>query len=93
MIESTIIIIGWAGFIFCTVAYLLLNIRLVRFDGVLYQVLNVTGGLGLVISAVYFHDLPNIAANAMWIVIGVFGIFRYAGQLRKTGKKHGVGNP
>ncbi|WP_257670655.1 CBU_0592 family membrane protein [Parapedobacter tibetensis] len=90
MTESTVTIIGWLGFIFCTVAYLLLNIRAIRFDGVLFQSLNVIGGLGLVISAIYFDDNPNIAANSVWMLIAVFGIIRYAKKRSTLHKKDGV---
>ena len=78
MTEATVTIIGWLGFIFCTVAYLLLNVRVLRFDGALYQVLNAIGGLGLVISAFYFADTPNLAANGMWVLIALFGLVRYS---------------
>ncbi|MGK6349943.1 CBU_0592 family membrane protein [Parapedobacter sp. DT-150] len=90
MAASAITAIGWLGFIFCTVAYLLLNTRMIRFDGALYQVLNAIGGLGLVISAIYFNDGPNIAANIVWVLIAVFGIFRYAKKLRGLRKKRNI---
>lgn len=76
--ETTITIIGWLGFIFCTLAFLLLNLKVLRFDNPLYQVLNVIGALGLVTSAFYFDDAPNLAANGVWALIALFGIFRYS---------------
>lgn len=90
MTQSAITIIGWLGFIFCTIAYLLLNTRMIRFDGAPYQVLNAIGGLGLVISAIYFNDGPNIAANIVWVLIAAFGIFRYSKKLRSLRKKRGI---
>ena len=84
MTESTITIIGWLGFIFCTVAYLLLNLKVLRFDSPIYQVLNVIGGIGLVISALYFDDTPNLAANGIWVLIALFGVFRYSRQLSRS---------
>ncbi|SEK18132.1 CBU_0592 family membrane protein [Parapedobacter koreensis] len=90
MTESTITIIGWLGFVFCTVAYLLLNLRKIRFDGVGYQVLNAIGGLGLVISAIYFRDHPNIAANSVWVLIALFGILSYSKKSRSLRKKRSV---
>lgn len=90
MTESTVTIIGWLGFIFCTLAYLLLNTKAVRFDSILFQTLNVVGGLGLVISAVYFNDNPNIAANSIWVLIGVFGMVRYSKKLRILRKGRGI---
>ncbi|SFC77758.1 hypothetical protein SAMN05421747_12510 [Parapedobacter composti] len=46
MTASTVTIIGWLGFIFCTIAYLLLNLKTLRFDHPAYQLLNVVGGVG-----------------------------------------------
>lgn len=85
--ETTVTIIGWLGFIFCTLAFLLLNLKVLRFDNPLYQVLNVIGGVGLVISAFYFDDSPNLAANGVWVLIALFGIFRYSRRLTGFRKK------
>lgn len=83
-------IIGWLGFIFCSLAYLLLNLTVLQFNDRLYQVLNVIGGIGLVISACYFRDMPNIAANGIWVLIALFGIIRYfrqhSGVRRRSGR-------
>ncbi|RQP16666.1 MAG: hypothetical protein EAS52_11115 [Parapedobacter sp.] len=90
MTDATVTIIGWVGFIFCTTAYLLLNFKVLRFDGTRYQVLNVIGGLGLVISAFYFDDAPNLAANGLWVLIGLFGVFRYSKRLSRLRKSNRV---
>lgn len=83
MSEETVTIIGWLGFVFCSVAFLLLNLKLLRFDSLPYQILNVLGGTGLVISAFYFADAPNLAANSMWVLIALFGTFRYSRKLSR----------
>ncbi|MBO9621023.1 MAG: hypothetical protein J7539_18550, partial [Niabella sp.] len=70
-------IAGWIGFGSCTIAYLLLNFRCVRFDGWVFQGLNLIGGVGLAIKAFDLHDLPNIFANALWGLIAVIGIVKY----------------
>lgn len=92
MTETVINAIGWLGFLFCTVAYLLLNVRILRFDGVLYQALNVIGGVGLVVSAFYFADTPNLAANAMWVLIALFGVIRYGRELVALRKRKRIGD-
>lgn len=88
MTETTVTIIGWLGFIFCSLAYLLLNLKVLRFDNPIYQVLNVIGGIGLVISACYFEDAPNLAANGIWVLIALFGIIRYS-QQRSSERRRG----
>lgn len=84
MNEDTITIIGWLGFIFCSLAFLLLNLKALKFDSLPYQILNVLGGTGLVISAFYFADTPNLAANLVWVLIALFGVIRYSRQLSKS---------
>ncbi len=76
MIENIISITGWLGVLSCTTGFLLLNMRLLRFDEVTYQLINMFGGICLVSSAVYYGDQPNIAANSLWIIIAVYGLFR-----------------
>ncbi|WP_436410308.1 CBU_0592 family membrane protein [Parapedobacter flavus] len=89
MTETTVTIIGWLGFIFCSLAYLLLNLKILRFDNPLYQILNVIGGVGLVISAWYFKDSPNLAANGIWVLIALFGIIRYSRQRSSMRRRDG----
>lgn len=91
MTESTVTMIGWLGFVFCTLAFLLLNLRVLRFDSLPYQILNVIGGTGLVVSAFYFSDGPNMAANAVWVLIALFGAFRYSGKLFRRRKGGTIG--
>jgi len=74
--ESLISIIGWIGVTFCTIGFLLLNTKTVRFDSWIYQAINVIGGLGLVISALYFHDMPNITSNSIWVIIALYGLLK-----------------
>jgi len=76
--EYIILVCGWLGFILCSLAYLLLNFKIIRFDSPLYQLLNLLGGIGLVVSAYFFDDLPNLAANSLWVLIAIFGVINYS---------------
>ncbi|WP_084490309.1 CBU_0592 family membrane protein [Niabella ginsenosidivorans] len=69
--------IGWIGLGSCTLAYLLLNLKYIRFDGWLFQALNLLGGAGLAIKALDFDDTPNFLANCLWLVIACFGMIKY----------------
>ncbi|WP_443020419.1 CBU_0592 family membrane protein [Sphingobacterium sp. SYP-B4668] len=86
MEEPIVLTIGWIGFIFCSSAYMLLNIRIIRFDGIVYQLLNIVGGICLVVSASFFSDIPNTAANILWVFIALFGIIRYSKSFRSSKK-------
>ena len=74
--ENFVALIGWIGVSCCTIGFLLLNLKLLSFDSWKYQMINIIGGLGLVTSAIYFRDMPNITSNAMWVIIAVFGLYK-----------------
>jgi len=80
-------IIGWIGVVFCTLGFLLLNTKTIRFDSWIYQGINIIGGLGLVISAVYFRDMPNITSNSMWVIIAVYGLCKPYFSKNRIGKE------
>ncbi|OQP63902.1 hypothetical protein A3860_23515 [Niastella vici] len=69
--------IGWIGFASCVIAYFLLNIGYIRFNGWPFQLLNLLGGTGLAIKAYQLHDVPNMLANGLWGLIAVGGIIKY----------------
>lgn len=74
--EITVTILGWMGVTFCTLGFLLLNTKMLNFDSWIYQAINILGGFGLVVSALYFHDLPNITSNSIWIIIALYGLLK-----------------
>lgn len=67
--------IGWAGSFFYIIAYFLLSIRKLQADKWPYQLLNILGGICLVISSWSLRDHPSIFLNAVWAAIGLFAIF------------------
>jgi hypothetical protein len=71
--------VGWLGVILCTLGYLLLSINIIRAESRLFQSLNILGGFCLATTAVNAHDLPNAAANILWVFIGLYAFSR---QLR-----------
>jgi len=69
-------VIGWSGVVFCTLGYLLLSLKTIRADSLPFQLLNIAGGLCLAVTAVDTHDLPNAAANILWMSIGLYALSR-----------------
>ncbi|WP_090974616.1 hypothetical protein [Parapedobacter composti] len=49
--------------------------------------MNVVGGVGLVISALYFDVPPNLAANAVWVLIALFNVIRYTTAKRSARRR------
>ena len=67
-------LIGWSGVLFCTLGYLLLSMKVIKSDSLSFQILNVLGGGCLAITAIDTNDLPNVAANLLWMGIGLYAL-------------------
>jgi len=68
-------IIGWLGALLFIVAYLLLSVGKLRADRLLFQLMNIAGGVCLVVNSVHTHDYPSVITNLIWAGIGVFAIY------------------
>lgn len=78
--------IGWLGVILCTLGYLLLSMKVIKAESLSFQLLNIIGGLCLVATALETHDLPNAAANLLWMFIGVYSLTRHLRDRTKVSK-------
>ena len=76
MFNLIITSIGWLGVVLCTLGYLLLSMKVIDADSIWFQLLNIFGGLFLVATAVETSDLPNAAANLLWMFIGIYALGR-----------------
>jgi hypothetical protein len=68
-------VIGWAGAGFFIIAYFFLSIKRLKPDRLVYQLLNITGGVCLVVNSFHTHDYPSVFTNLIWAGIGVFAIY------------------
>jgi len=66
--------IGWLGVLLCTLGYLLLSLKVIKAESWTFQLLNVVGGLCLALTALDTSDLPNAAANLLWMTIGIYAL-------------------
>ena len=67
-------IIGWIGSFTFIISYLLLSTEKLEANKLPYQLMNVIGGICLVISAYGSHDKPNLFTNLVWVCIGLYAI-------------------
>jgi len=67
--------IGWIGAFLYIAAYFLLSIKKLTADKLIYQLMNIFGGLCLIINSYHQHDNPSMVTNAVWASIGLFAIF------------------
>ena len=79
--------VGYLGVILVLAAFFLLQARRLRGDGPIYQLMNIGGAVGVLISLSFSQD-PTINWLALvmqlaWIAIGVFGIV-YSLRLRRA---------
>jgi hypothetical protein len=68
-------VIGWAGAGLFIVAYFFLSIKRLKPDRLVYQLLNITGGICLVVNSFHTHDYPSVFTNLIWAGIGLFAIY------------------
>lgn len=74
MIQLTVDIIGWIGSIEVITAFALINARKITSRSILYQWLNLTGALFLIINTVYYGAYPSTFINIVWVGIAVYGL-------------------
>ena len=87
--------VGYIGVFFVLLAYLLLQAHKIRGNGLIYQLLNVFGAIGVILSLVFgLGQLigPAFLMELAWIIIGVFGIV-HGTRLRQRAREKGQNMP
>jgi hypothetical protein len=67
---------GWYGMLSLIVAYGLASFGVIEGEGLVYQILNLTGGIGLIVVAASKGVVQSVLLNIFWILIGVVTISR-----------------
>ena len=67
---------GWYGMIALIVAYFLVSFGIIDGEGLAFQLMNLTGGVGLLIVAASKHVVQSVILNFFWASIGVIAIIR-----------------
>lgn len=68
-------VIGWTGAFLYVTAYFLLSIKKLHADDVTYQLMNIFGGLCLIVNSFHQNDYPSMFTNLVWAGIGIFAIY------------------
>lgn len=71
----TVEIIGWFGAFCILLGYFLVSTKKVKGDASSYQVINLLGGISLIINAYYNHAWPLVGLNFIWIIIAIKSLF------------------
>jgi len=69
-------IIGWVGSIEVILAYALNSYQKLKSDSVIFQMLNLTGGIFLIINTIYYHAYPSAFINVVWVMIAFVALTR-----------------
>jgi hypothetical protein len=76
MKQKLIDIIGWYGVLAILVAYGLVTFNVVVAKSFPYQLLNLTGAVGLVIVALSHQDKQPAALNIVWSLVAAIAIIQ-----------------
>ncbi|MBN8653042.1 MAG: hypothetical protein J0L67_16540 [Cytophagales bacterium] len=82
--EVWITAMGWIGSVAVIAAYALNSLQKIKSDSLIFQVLNLTGAVLLIINSVFKEAYPFTFINTVWAVIAVVAIFR---MMRKPAVK------
>ena len=69
-------VIGWIGSVEVILAYALISSEKVDSKSTLYQFLNLTGAVFLIVNTIYYGAYPSTAINIVWVVIAIVALWR-----------------
>lgn len=68
-------LVGWYGVVAILVAYALLSFGVITSNSLIYQILNGTGALGIVLDALKDKNYQPAVLNTVWAIIAIIAIF------------------
>ncbi len=74
--ERLIQVAGWYGVLAILCAYILLSLGILAPTALPYQLLNLTGALGIIIETRYRRDLQPLVLNIVWLCAAAVALFR-----------------
>lgn len=74
--KRSIELLGWYGVSAIVTAYILVSFEIVAANSWQYQLLNLTGALGIIVDAVSKNDRQPAVLNIFWAVIALFALAR-----------------
>ena len=77
--------VGYVGVVMVILAFLLLQARKLHGTGLTYQLLNVFGAFGVLLSLTFgARNVPALLLEIAWVLISVYGIARSARARREA---------
>ena len=78
MIALLFDIVGMAGTFLVVAAFFLLQLNKASPTGLLYNIMNLTGAILLLISLCYNFNLASFVIEIFWIAASLIGLYKYA---------------
>jgi hypothetical protein len=69
-------VIGWYGTIAIVLAYALVSFQVIASNGVVFQLLNLTGAIGIITISVIKGVRQSVVLNIFWAIIAVVALTR-----------------
>ncbi len=69
-------IAGWSGALAIVRAYALVSFNAIPADGWIFQILNLTGALGIIVISLIKGVRQSVALNTFWAIIAVVALIR-----------------
>jgi hypothetical protein len=69
-------ILGWIGSIEVIIAYGLNSYQKLKSDSNVFQFLNLTGAIFLIVNTVYYGAYPSTFINIVWVLIAAVALIR-----------------
>ncbi len=66
---------GWIGMVLIICAYGLSSFQIISITSSVYQILNLLGSTGIVVTAYHNRDNPAMVLNIIWAMIAVISLF------------------
>lgn len=74
--EVLSILAGWTGMVLLVLAYALLSAKKLSSHSLGYNLLNLLGGIGLLVNTISGKSWPAAALNALWAIIALITLFK-----------------
>ena len=76
MIKKFHEVLGWYGVMAILGAYFLLTINVFSSENLVYQSLNLTGSIGILLDAYFQKNYQPVVLNIFWAIIAIWGIIQ-----------------
>lgn len=69
-------IAGWYGAVAILLAYILVSFELIAANSAVFQLLNLTGAIGIIIIAAYKNVKQSVVLNVFWAGVAIVALLR-----------------